>query len=362
MLKTQNKSEWSETYCIIKILSCGNLKLCDSKLGETGETIKILGGYLGSKKEHTGFSINENHVLLQINEENIIRDNSFFLKLEKNILSSLNQKQGNTFSIEEVNGFFESLGINKIKSSSLSKSDLLLLIDDKSIIDSCASEFSIKSFLASNPTLVNASKATNFRYKVLNIKTDEFQKYQAENLRSKRLVRKIQQGKCDLKFDGIDSNIFRDNLFLIDTNMPYILSEALKIYYSSSKKFVSEIAAEIKKNNPFSLDNLSIYENKLKDYLFYSSVGIFPDKVWNGLSSVDGGCIIVCNDGDLKTFYIIRKNYLEYYRDFLFHTSYFDTASNTRHKFGSIYIENDIFYLKLNLQIRLDLGGLRKIY
>lgn len=360
MLKTQNKGEWSETYCIVKILADGTLKLCNSNLDETGEIIKILGGYLGSKKENTKFSINGNEVVFHIDGENYNKEKSYFLNLQNDILASLNQKQSNTFSIEKVDGFLDSLSVKKIKSSSLTKSDLLLVIDDETILDSSASGFSIKSFLASNPTLVNASKATNFRYRVSEVTNTQLQNYQSHKLKSKSLVRKLKEDKSELKFNGNESSIFRDNLLLIDTNMPNILSEALKIYYSSNKKYISEIAEDIKSTNPLNLDNLSIYENKLKDYLFYSSVGIFPDKIWDGLSSVDGGCIIVCENGDLKTFYIIRKNYLEYYRDFLFRSSYFDTASNTRHKFGSIYMDNNDFYLKLNLQIRLDLSGLTK--
>jgi type II restriction enzyme len=351
MLKTQNKGEWSETYCIAKILSERKLSLCNTDLEDTGEFIGILGGYLGSKKAHTKFFINDNEIKFYLGEKEQSKDLSYFAGLNKDILDSIKQDQKNTFSITKADDFLDSINVKKIKSSSLTKSDLFLLVDDASIIDNDYSGFSIKSFLASNPTLVNASGATNFRYIIKNY--SDISEY--SNLKSKTLVRKLFDDKAELVFDGLDSDVFHNNLMLVDTNMPQILSEALKIYYSSKKKFLYEITDEIIQKNPLNLSNCGIYINKIKDYLFYSSVGIFPDKIWDGLSSVDGGCIIVTNDGGLKSFYIIRKNYLEYYRDFLFKNSYFDTASNTRHKFGKIYQLDEKAFLKLNLQIRIDI-------
>lgn len=91
MLRTQNKGEWAEIYCIVKILSEWQLNLCDSYLDDTGEFIKILGGYIGSKRNHPKFSFNSDSVVLHINTEKSYRSKLFFLELQQDILLDIQQ-------------------------------------------------------------------------------------------------------------------------------------------------------------------------------------------------------------------------------------------------------------------------------
>ena len=208
--------------------------------------------------------------------------------------------------------------------------------------------FSIKSFLAGSPTLVNASKATNFTYSV-----NSFDKKFA-SLKAKTLVKALNKENVSIHYQSMDSDIYQKNLMLIDTQMPVIISEILKIYFGSKIKNVKDIVEILKKNNPLNLHDVSVYQSKVKDFLFDSATGMFPNKAWRGIQDVDGGCLIVKNDGDVSAFYIFRKEFLVNFREYLYQKCFIDTASTTRHVFGRLYQENGSSYLKLNLQIRIQ--------
>jgi DNA (cytosine-5)-methyltransferase 1 len=60
--------------------------------------------------------------------------------------------------------------------------------------------------------------------------------------------------------------------------------------------------------------------------------------------------IVVKNDGEQVAFHIIEQEALE---DYLFENIKFDTPSTTRHRYGSLILENDKkMYFKLNMQLR----------
>ena len=70
---------------------------------------------------------------------------------------------------------------------------------------------------------------------------------------------------------------------------------------------------------------------------------------WQGKFNANGGYIVVKEDGDVVCYHFFDRNDLE---DYLFYNTRFETPSQTRHKFGSIYEENGELFMKLNLQIR----------
>jgi type II restriction enzyme len=347
---TQNKGEWSESYLLFYIIANQLLILCDEKLVSTDEILEIEKAKIIYQNNDLIFELYENYCQIKYQNISLTKENEYFRFLAKNVLTEITQNLKTTFEIEKVNSFLDLLGIKKIKSKSLSKSDIFLFPNDTKLIEKSFFGFSIKSFLSSSPTLVNASKATNFTFSIKNITNNDY-----FELKSKNLVRQLFKDESTLIFQNIDSEIFSNNLLLIDTNMTNILAESLKIYYSSNYKYIKDICAELIKINPLKLNNTDLYAHKLKDYLFHASLNMIPDKPWSGINNPEnGGSIIICNDGNIKSFYIIREQYLKYYRDFLFNNCFFDTASNSRHGFGKIYKDNNKYMLKLNLQIRIN--------
>jgi len=74
-----------------------------------------------------------------------------------------------------------------------------------------------------------------------------------------------------------------------------------------------------------------------------------PSKVWSGVLDATGGYLIVKSDGEVLCYHIYNRNEFE---DYLFYNTKLETASSTRHDFGTIYKQNNQLYFKLNLQIR----------
>ena len=79
------------------------------------------------------------------------------------------------------------------------------------------------------------------------------------------------------------------------------------------------------------------------------ALGMLPAKTCDGIADATGGYIIVREDGEVLCYHLFNHNEFENY---LLQNTKFETASTSRHQFGSIYKENEKYYLKLNLQIR----------
>src|SRR5699024_7238839 len=88
-----------------------------------------------------------------------------FIDLEKIVIDRI-QKSSGTFSIEETNDFLKDLKIETIKEKSLTKGDIQLQIHDDFTGFEPTLSFSIKSYLGSNPTLLNASNGTVVTYEL----------------------------------------------------------------------------------------------------------------------------------------------------------------------------------------------------
>jgi len=343
MLKL-NKGEWSEPYCLLKIMSDKKLFLCEPNLSSAGISISVTGGRLS---DNITYRINDDAVSFSIKNNEKEYSFAHLQEITASVLVELKKAQPRTFPIAVIEQLFSEIGSPSIKSKSSNKSDCILSVYDDLINSEEDLNFSIKSFLAGSPTLINASKATNFTF---NVDTDN---QEFKELKAKALIRKLNESKSTITFTGMDSNVYSRNLMLIDTQMPLVISEVLKIYFGSKIKFISEIVKTLEQTNPLNIVDVSLYKNKVSDFLFYSSTGMFPNKKWEGIQDIDGGCIIVKDDGEVSTFYIFRKSFLVKFREYLYNQCFLDTASTTRHQFGRLYKENDKMNLKLNLQVRI---------
>ena len=79
------------------------------------------------------------------------------------------------------------------------------------------------------------------------------------------------------------------------------------------------------------------------------ALGMMPSKVWTGELDATGGYLVVKESGDILCYHIYNRNEFE---NFLLNNTKFETASSTKHGFGSIYEIDNQQYLNLNLQIR----------
>ena len=228
------------------------------------------------------------------------------------------------------------------KGISFNKNDIYLDILKENTLQKNVG-FNIKSYIGSSPTLLNSSKATNFVYKINNIKVNEV--LLINNIKTKMKIKDrlklLKKNNCELEFDSIDNEIFKNNLMKVDTFLPNMISEILKNFYQSDFNKISDLEKSINFTN---LDT----KLKIKQFLLNSALGFVPTKEWDGFLQSQG-YIIVKKNGEVGTFDIFNLKNLANY---LFNNTKLDTPSTTRHDFGYIFKKDESFYIKLNLQIR----------
>jgi type II restriction enzyme len=355
-----NKGEWSEFYAFIKILT-------DKKIFAANENLEILQGKVFSVlkiiREEAKMGINtydietKKNAVVIYNEENKMLGTVQSEKIKKSVSKIFEKmKQGGeaTFAISSADQIMKELFCTQIKASSGSKSDLTLIIHDR--ISSTLPElgFSIKSMLGSPSTLLNASGATNFVYCVENLqdnKTQEINNVEGHSkLRDRAKI--IYGSKGKLIFEGLDNDSFKKNLCMIDTILPEILAELLKIYYDGKASTMRDLVDILSHNKELSAKygfDKEVYEFKIKNFLVAIALGMTPNKKWDGFTKAHGGYIIVREDGELVCYHLYNR---DEFQNYLYKNTKLDTPSTTRHKFGSIYEENGEKKVKYNLQIR----------
>lgn len=184
--------------------------------------------------------------------------------------------------------------------------------------------------------------------------TEQIAKINAIKTKSKikdRIVA-LQERKGDLVLSRPESSVFENNLVLIDSALPKIISEILLLYFTSTKALISDLVLEVSKANPlgYNLENKHpFYPYKIKRFLTDIALGMMPSKVWAGKLDATGGYLVVKDDGEILCYHIYNRNEFENY---LYANTKLETASSSRHDFGTVYKQDGQLYFKLNLQIR----------
>ncbi|HFF1653642.1 TPA: HpaII family restriction endonuclease [Providencia rettgeri] len=357
---TGNIGEWSEVYAFLKILGDEKLFAGNESLekleGVVYPVIKILREESAGKFE---YSINRNVVFITHDGRELLRlPISEFAQKAKETLEKIieNKKQKNTtFSIPEIEAFMAAIYCKSLKASSREKTDIIIVIHDERTNQQPMLGFSIKSQIGSASTLLNSSKATNFRFKVDGLASSDIKKINNIQNPKKILNRiaKITELGGELTFNKVVSDTFSNNLVLIDSLLPQIIGHILLSYFTSSISKVKDLVEQLELSNPMNFDNKQkhlFYTYKIKRLLTDIAVGLMPTKVWSGKYDATGGYLVVKNDGDILCYHLYNKNEFE---DYLFFNTKLDTASTSKHSFGELY-EDELgdVYLNLNLQIR----------
>ncbi len=203
-----------------------------------------------------------------------------------------------------------------------------------------------------NSTLLNASKSTNFIYQLEKCLTKE----QINDINAtKKFVDKLKKinSHTNLVFKKTENLIFGNNLKLIDSLLPEIISNILVYFFSSNLSNIKDLTKKLRKDNPIGYDlnsRRNFYEYKIKHLLTDITLGMMPAKVWTGKYDATGGYLIVKENGDILAYHIFNRNEFE---DYLFNNTKLETASTSRHNFGKIYEKDNKQFINLNLQIRL---------
>jgi type II restriction enzyme len=314
--------------------------------------IKIIRNESGGNYE---YEINGDLVIISGGKEELRIPVITFTQQSIELLTIIRGSTG-SFTIPEIETFMNSINCSSLKAKSTSKSDIRIVIHDQRINQTAELGFSIKSQLGGQATLLNAGKTTNFIYEVLGFQPNENQIKTVNEINTsskiKDRIESIKQSGGNIEYVTLEQDIFKNNLVLIDSLLPNILSEIVKTFYTSNLSSIKDLTEYINNVNPLNYDIQfahTFYEYKIKRFLTDVALGMMPSKVWNGIYNATGGYLVVKENGDVLCYHIYNRNQFE---DYLFQNTKLDTASSSRHEFGDIYKKNDKFYFKLNLQIR----------
>ena len=356
-MSSGNKGEWSEIYTLFKLLGDTKLFSGDADLNKVEELfypiVKIIRTESGGNFE---YEVDGNLILISGSKELLKIPVKKFQEQASILLQKIKSSTGAAFRIPEIETFMNSVHCQTLKAKSTSKTDIRIVIHDSRINQQAELGFSIKSQLGGDSTLLNAGKTTNFIYQIhgFNAKNPEIDKINSIDSKSKIKDRleEIIKAKGKLKFLTLEQDVFKNNLVLIDSLLPNILSEVVYSFYTSKKNSIKDLVDDISKKNPLKYDTQfshSFYEYKIKRFLTDVALGMTPSKVWSGQYDATGGYLIVKANGDVLCYHIYNRNHFE---DYLYNNTKLETASSTRHEFGKIYKDEKELYFKLNLQIR----------
>ena len=301
------------------------------------------------------YSIEDDIVIISGNEEVFRIPISEFQENAKYLLTEIKSNSG-TFSVPEIEEFMKSINCLSLKASSSAKTDITIIVHDQRTGLQPSLGFSIKSQLGNPSTLLNAGETTNFIFKItgVNFSKEDIQTINNISTRSKikdRITEITSKGGT-FEFLKTQKAIFSNNLILIDSLLPQILSNVVLNFYSSTHSATEELVKLTEDENPLEFDITDrhlFYSYKIKRFLTDVALGMMPSIVWSGEYDATGGYLIVKADGEILCYHIYNKNEFENY---LLANTKLDTASSSRHGFGVIYEEDGDYYFKLNLQIR----------
>ena len=361
---TGNVGEWSEVYVLLRLLATGRLDAADENLNKLKEVFfpifKIIRNE--SKTSHSEFLIDSEAQIVKVylNDELIqeLSAETFDEQADFLLEKMMDSHRQSTFCIQETESFINMLGCFKLAAPSTDKSDITLHIHDVTTGYNPLVGFSIKSELGHPPTLFNASTATTFTFSIgaylypslYDVNEQyEYNKSGKQKISIRNRLNTITSNGGVLIYKGVSSDIFKDNLILIDSRMDEILAQSLLYYYVDGTSSVREIVDRLKEDNPLEFGNPYAYEYKFKKFLAAIALGMKPNTVWNGKDEATGGYIIVTKKGDVVAYHLYNRDCFETY---LLDNTKLDTPSTSRYDFGKVYSDGTNNLFDLNLQIR----------
>lgn len=356
-----NKGEWSEIYTLLKLASDKGVYAADADLNKIENLYYPILRILRSELEDTfEYHLNSKIVVKkssgEIISEFLIEE---FSGVAQYLLSKIQEATGSSNRFVEIEEFLEKISCTTLKAQSNEKRDITLVVHDPYTHHEPSLGFSIKSKLGGDSTLLNASGATNFIFKIsgynLTDKTiSEINSIDGVGKIQKR-VKRIKEIGAKFEFSHINSDVFHQNLMVIDSKMPLIIAEMLLSYFSGNGSKVEEIIKRLKEVNPCNFPSENehpFYEYKIKRLLHDVALGLTPTKIWAGLFDATGGYLIVKEDGEVLCYHIYNANE---FQEYLIKNTRFESPSSSRHGYGELYIKDkNKFYFNLNLQIRFS--------
>lgn len=312
------------------------------------------------KEGNFNYKLQDKDVVIQTPEgEELLRiPASVFLTEAEKLLKAINENDG-TFAVLPIEEFMNRIYCHSLKAKSSDKTDIKIILHDRRTKMNSEMGFSIKSQLGGDSTLLNASKATNFNFKIegVTLSDEEIATINSLNPSRNKVIERVNAIKKKggrFVFDKVDNSTFRNNLIMLDGDLPTIIAYLLLEQLNTGISTLKELAKKLTKNNPLHYDvsqTSPFYAYKIKHLLTSTALGMMPATAWSGQFDANGGYLVVKRDGEILCYHFYDRNRFE---DYLFSNAYLERSSTSRHEYASIIKEKDgTLSFKLNFQVRL---------
>lgn len=352
---TGNKGEWSEAYALLRLLGLGRLYAADEKLNKIENMYFPIMKIFREEQENVKFEYtitDDQRVEIYWNGNFVKSLKAMEFNIEANYLFNKIIEGGNrAFAISRTEVFLSTIGCHRLAAPSSDKTDITMQLHDVQTGYNSVCGFSIKSEVGSPPTLINASKSTNFIYRITGLSpADEaaLNSIETQTKINDRMKFLFERSR-NVQFHATHSQTFAENLMLIDSRMAELLGYAILYHYRDGLSTCAEVVRKLERENPLNFPRKGFYEYKFKKFLCAAALGMTPASTWDGIDEANGGYIIVTSDGNVLAYHIYNRAFFETY---LLNNTKFERASTTRHNFASVYEENGEMFMNLNLQIR----------
>jgi DNA (cytosine-5)-methyltransferase 1 len=356
---TLNKGEWSELLLFVKLLAEQKIYLADKNLNPKVDFFNI--HKVTTQNLNLEFLILDKSTIESIDKNTGEKKSLNIAKILNvqtlNELTSVIKKEQKTFEIPQFKVIQDVIGFHVVKSgNSNQKSDISLDISN-AIFHKQNEGFSVKSYLGSDPTLLNASGNTNFIFEIKNLDTSNIDEINAISTKTKLKdrIEKIENLGGTFRYIGAEKDTMTYNLKMVDSLLPEIIGYVLLAFYKNRINTMPEIVDFIHTqsllNAQIQYGDKTALKNKIQKLLVDVLLGFFAGSKWNGSYEANGS-IVLKNNGDCVAFHIVD---LETLKNYLYENVKLDTPSTTRHRFGHLFVEKDgKLYFKLNLQLRFN--------
>lgn len=372
--KTLNKGEWAEFYVMMKLLGDGRLytanKLLQKNFQSYLDVLKIIRQECNSQVlEYIIDKENKVVVVKPQGTETVLTSMpiSDFKYYAKTLFDGIKSLKGmSVIAPDSVCNFAELIHVSKIKAPAIKdlkkqfggKNDIFIEVRDGQTSVVSVMGFSIKSKFGNNPTLFNAGSSSQFLYKLAGFDDKlmaEFNEIKEKDKRNWKGCKKylLQQG-ITMKFSHTQNSIYNDNLFLIRESMAAIMAWCVKdrLIDSDGNFGVMETVERMIEENPLGVSNARVYyEKSIKDFLMAGFTGMTAGKTWDGKEQVNGGYIVVMDDGDIVCYH---SNDRESFREYLYKNTYFEYVDTNKFAWSYVRKIDGEFYLPLNVSIRFN--------
>ena len=372
--KKLNKGEWAEFYVMMKLLGEGRLytanKLLQKNYQSYLDVLKII--RQECETQVLEYIIDEANgvVIVKPQDSDTILATmpvSDFNDYAKMLFDGIKDIKGSSVPAPDaVCDFAKVIYVSKPKAPAVKalkkqfggKNDIFIEVRDGQTAIVSIMGFSIKSKFGQNPTLFNAGSSSQYLYKLTGCDDAMMDEFNAITENGGRGWSKCKTYLADhgitMEFARTQNPIYNDNLFLVRESMAQIMAWCVKdrLIDSPGHFEVMETVERMIAANPLGVPGARIYyEKAIKDFLMAGFTGMTAGKEWDGKEQVNGGYIVVMDDGDVICYHSSDR---ESFSDYLYRNTHFEYVSADKYVWSRIIKIDGEYYLPLNLSVRFN--------